>query len=127
MTLATFAFGVGFDVGIILGESMDDAAVGGVKFENERLAGLADFFNPTFGAFFDFFGALAFIVGDIDIHASNLGGFRDESLRDDVLESAEIIGVLPYQETIHRGRRDAQLNYFIINCRPDGDINSEEA
>lgn len=88
-----FAFGVSGDVGVVFGEFMDDTAVGGVEVNRHRFASGADFFNPTLGTLGDTVGTLAFVVGDVNIDASDLGIFRDKSLTDDVLETTEIFCV----------------------------------
>ena len=88
-----FTFGMGGDVGEVFGEFMDDAAVGSVKIQSKGFASVADYFKPFFGTFSNAFGTLAFVVGDVDINAREFGVFRDERLRNDVLETAKILGV----------------------------------
>ena len=61
-TVLPFPFGVGADVGVILSDFVDDAAIGGIEVELLGVAGLADFANPTFSLVGDAFGALALIA-----------------------------------------------------------------
>ena len=98
-----FPFGVGADIGVILGDFVDDAAIGGVEVELLGVAGLADFANPTFSLVGDAFGALALIVGDVNIDAGELSAAANEGHRDDVLEGAEVVGFATDEERIHGG------------------------
>lgn len=92
LALAAFAFGVGSDVRVILGYLVDNAAIGGIEVDTLGLAGGADFANPIFGLLGNAIGTLALVIGDINIHASNLGLVASEGHGDDVLQSAEIVG-----------------------------------
>lgn len=87
-----FPFGVGGDVGVILGDFVDDAAIGGVEVKLFGATSLANFANPAFGLLGDTVGALALVVGDVNIDAGKLSAMADEGHGDDVLEGAEIVG-----------------------------------
>ena len=87
-----FPFGVGSDVGVVLGDFVDDAAIGGVQVELLGATSLADFANPALSLLGDAIGALALVVGDINVDAGKLGTMADEGHGDDVLKGAEIIG-----------------------------------
>lgn len=107
---------MGSDVGVIFGEFVNNATVGGVEVDGYRFTSLADFFNPAFGFFRDAVGALAFVVGDIDVDTGDFGILRDEGLRDDVLEAAEVFGVFADEQAVHAGRGDVELNDFVVDC-----------
>ena len=87
-----FPFGVGGDVGVVLGDFVDDAAIGGVQVELLGTTSLANFTDPAFGLLGDAVGALALVVGDVNVDAGKLGTMADEGHGDDVLEGAEIVG-----------------------------------
>ena len=87
---------MGSNVGIILSEFMDDATIGGVQVDRHRFTGCADLFYPTFGAFGNAVGALTFVVGNIDIYASDFCAPSGETLRNDILKTTKIVCVLPY-------------------------------
>ena len=82
------------DVGVVFGEFVDNAAIGGVEVDCHWLAGLADFFDPAFGLFRNAVGALTFVVGDVDVDARKLCVFRDEGLRNDMLKTAKVFCIL---------------------------------
>ena len=98
-----FPFGVGADVGVILSDFVDDAAIGGVEVELLGVAGLADFANPAFGLVSDALGALTLIVGDVNVDAGEFGAAANEGHRDDVLEGAEVVGFATDEERVHGG------------------------
>ena len=87
-----FPFGVSGDVGVVLGDFVDDAAIGGVQVELLGATGLADFANPAFGLLGDAVGALALVVGNVNVDTGEFGTTADESHGDNVLEGAEIVG-----------------------------------
>ena len=71
---------------------MDDTTIGGVQVELLGATSLANFANPALGLLGDAVGALALVVGDINVDAGKLGTMADEGHGDDVLEGAEIVG-----------------------------------
>ena len=124
--VAAFASTESFDVGVVGCEAVDDAAVGGVKFEDFFDTGFADFFDPFFSLVFEFVGALAFIIGDIDIYARNFGIAGDKSHHKDVLESAEIVSIFSDKKRVNISRGDGKLNDVIFDCGGDSDIDTEK-
>ena len=58
------------DIGIILGEFMDDAAVRWAEVYRHRLSGAADFINPTFGLSSDAVRTGTLIITNVDIDTS---------------------------------------------------------
>ena len=75
---------------------MNGTAVGGVEVECEGLAGVADLADPIFGFFGYAVGALALVIGNVYVDTGELGLSGGQGHGDDILESAEIVGVLPY-------------------------------
>ena len=87
---------------------------------------MANFANPAFGLLGDAVGALALVVGDVNIDAGKLSAMADEGHGDDVLESAEIVGFATDEQGVHRGGRDGKLDDVIFQGGINGDIDTEE-
>jgi hypothetical protein len=123
---ATFALAKGLNVGIILREAVNNATIGGIKVKNLFLTGAADFLDPLLCLALNLISALALIVGNIDVDASNLSVARNQRHHNDVLEGAEVVGVFTDEERIHASRWNRKLDYVILDGRIYGDINTEE-
>lgn len=100
MALTAFALRIGGDVVVILGKLMDSAAVGGVEVEGHRIAGFTDTANPLFGLAFNALRMLFFVVGNVNIDASELSLVAGQGHGDDGLEGAEIVGVFTDEEAV---------------------------
>lgn len=117
---------MGFDIGIILGELVDDTAVGGIEIESFGLTGVADLLDPSFSLIGNFVGALAFIVGNVNIDAGDFGLASLQCAHDDVLKGAQIIGILPYQQRIEAGGWHRKLDDVVLYGGIDCDVDTEK-
>ena len=104
-TLATFASTEGFNVTIVASEAVDNATVGSIEVENTLFAGGTNLANPLLGLMLDFVGALALIISNVNINASNLSIASYECHRNDMLKGAQVVGVLTNKKRIHAGAR----------------------
>lgn len=93
VAFATFTFGKGLDVVVFSGDTVDDAAIGGVEVGDVRAASLLDLFNPAPGLLGKLFGALFLVVGDVEIDSLDAGVVVAKSSGEDVLKRAQGFGI----------------------------------
>ena len=93
-TFAAFTLAKGFNVGIILSEAVDNAAISGIKVKYLFLTGAAHFLNPVLCLTLNLICALTLVICNVDVYAGNLSVTSNESHHNNMLESAKVISVL---------------------------------